>query len=152
MANTPIAEVCDAIEDHLEHATGIIRSQSYDELQDAPLDLPCLQVAPASGNTDAIGESSRYTFKSVRRMAEMTVYADVLCRQRSHLDLDVSKAIEMQDAVQQLLEAEKTRPFFGLAAISDFWWSWALTEFVRGGAGGEVRYYGVRFTITCRVG
>lgn len=152
MANTPIGDICDSIEDTLEHATGLVRSQSYDELQDAPQDLPCLQVYPQAGNTDATTENSRYTFKSVRRMAEMTVHADVLCRQRSHLDLDFAEAITMQDAVQQKLEGEKTKPFFGNSAISDFWWSWAVTDFARGGPGAEVHYLGVRFTITVRVG
>jgi hypothetical protein len=152
LANVTLLEICDAIEDVLEHATGLVRSQSTDELQDAPQDLPCLQICPASGNTDAMTQNSRYTFKSVRRMAEMIVNADVLCRQRSHLDLDVLSAITMQDTVQQLLEGQKTKPFFGNSSIQDFWWSWALTEFVRGGGGGEVRYYGVRFEITVRVG
>lgn len=152
MANTPLYTVCDSIEAVLATAAGLVRSQSYAELQDAPLDLPCLQVYPAAGNTDAISENSRYTFKSVRRMAEVTYYADVLCRQRSHLDLDVKSALEMQDAVQQKLEGEKERPFFANEAVFDFWWSWALTAFLRGGPGGELPYYGVRFTITARVG
>lgn len=152
MANEPVGEICDSIATTLGAATGIVRTQSYDELQDAPGDLPCLQVYPKLGHTDAFTSNSRTTFKSVRRTAEMEFNADVLCRQRSHLDLDYSSVITMQDAVQQELEGEKTKPFFGNAEVMDFWWSWEVMDFQRGGPGGEVHYLGVRFVITVRVG
>lgn len=77
-------------------------------------------------------------------MAQCLFHADVICRQRSHIDEDMQKTVEMVEAVEAKLIAVQTKPYFGLVGIKAFHWRWEILDFPLG----DVHYLGARFYIT----
>ena len=142
-----LAQICDAVKTTLGAATGIAKSQSYSELTEGIEDLPLLQVYPQAGETDIAGSGDRTTFRAGVRQAEVLIHCDVLCRQRSHIDEDMAKTVEMVEAVQVVLEAQDVKPYFGLAGIKGYHWRWERVIFPYAG----VEYFGARFFLTVRV-
>ena len=150
MGSVSLAAICDAIAATLGTATGVTRTQSYSALQDDYNDLPLLRVYPQSGETDAWSDSDRSTFRGRVRVTEYLIHADVICRQRAHLDEDMKKAVEMQAAVETVLDAQQTKPYLGDENIKAFRWRWELMDFALGGES-PLHYLGVRFYIYVRI-
>lgn len=130
MTKITLGAICDAIENTLSGATGITRSQSFDELGEGlPAgDLPLLQVYWESLGMDPSGETDRTTFQGGIRMKRHTFHADVYAAQRSHLKEDMEAVVNAADAILDVLEAQDTKPYFGLAGIK----AWQLEAATRG--------------------
>jgi len=143
-----VSEICDGIATTLGSATGIVKAQSYDELTEGWEDVPMLQVYPESGEVDVLGDGSQSTFRGGSRVTETLIHADVVCRQRSHLDEDMAKVVEMQEAVQSVLFDQHTRPYFGDGGIKGWRSRWEVVSFPRGDP--QVTYLGVRFFVYLR--
>ena len=146
MANITIGNVCDAIETTLATATGMNRTQSYDELGEGiPAgDLPLLQVYWEDWNMDPSGNTDRTTFQAGVRLKPFTIHADVYAAQRSHLAEDMKAVVDIVDAVIDVLEAQDLKSYFSQAGIQA--WSVSATRGVFPYAG--VDYMGARFTFT----
>ncbi|RPI52770.1 MAG: hypothetical protein EHM56_08005 [Chloroflexi bacterium] len=146
-----LTDICDAIETTLAAATGLARSESYDELSEGMQDTPALQVYPESGSQDAATSTDRSTFRAGLQQEEAVIHADLYARQRSHIGEDMSSLVTMIDAMRAVLKAQKTGDAFGLAnkGIKACTWSWQRVTFTYGDPG--VHYIGARFTIRLRM-
>ncbi|NIP86511.1 MAG: hypothetical protein GTO03_13470 [Planctomycetales bacterium] len=155
-----LAQIIDAVEDTLDGATTVVRSQSYDELTEGvhPADMPLLQVYPeANLGVDAGGGTSdRFTFggkggdeNTPLRQKEYAIHADYYAQQRSHIGEDMSALVDGIDAMETVLESQDVKNYFGLAGIRSFTWSWSRVTFVYGDP--QMSYVGARFVINVRV-
>jgi len=145
-----LAQICDAIESTLDDATTVVRSESYDELSDGVQDTPLLQVYPENGLQSAGGATDRHTFGGggdPARQTELTIHADYYARQRSHIGEDMAALVNGIDALQDVLEGQDQKPYFGLEGIRAFSWRWDRVVFEYAG----VQYMGARFILTVRV-
>jgi len=144
-----IAQICDAIETALGAATGLARSESYDELTDGIHDLPMLQVYPESGNQDAFTSTDRTTFRGGVRQTGIMIHADLYAQQRAHIGEDMKALVDSIDAITNIFEAQDTKPYFDLEGIKAFRWRWERVTFVYGDP--QLTYVGARFYIEVRV-
>jgi len=147
-----LAQICDAIETTLGAATTLTatdgtHSQSYDELEEGIGDVPMLQVYPQSGSQDAAGRTDRTTFGGGNRQTEFVIHADYYARERSHIGEDMALLVNGIDAMQNVFEGQDKKPYFDLAGIQAFRWTWERVQFAYGGTS----YMGARFMITVRV-
>ena len=149
-----LAQICDAIETTLAAATTLsttsARTQSYDELTEGIQDVPLLQVYPESGSQSPPGMTDRHTFGGAGnpvRQTEFLIHADYYARQRSHIGEDMAALVDGIDAIQNILEAQDKKPYFGLTYLQAFAWTWSRVIFNYGG----VDYMGARFVLTVRV-
>lgn len=141
-----ISAINTAVAAALRAAEGIVRAEDAGrgELSEGIPDLPTLQVYWQALATDAENaHTDRRTFGAGVRATQLTFHADVYARQRSHLGEDVAATLALAEAVQTVLEAQASAPFFGLDAIRALKWSAQRVTFEFGGG----RYSGVRFVI-----
>ena len=143
------AQINDAIESTLGAATGLARSQSYDELTDGMTDTPTLQVYWQRDTTDPQGMTSMTTFQTGVQQVDMVFHADLFARQRSHIGEDMSALYTVMQAVRETLEGEKTKPLFGLPGIQSFRWTTERVTFEYGDP--LLPYVGARYTIFIKV-
>jgi hypothetical protein len=144
-----LAQVVDAIETTLGAAVTVARSESYDELTEGIHDLPMLQVYPEAGSQDPAGGTERTSFQAGVRQTEFTIHADYYARQRRDIGEDMNALVAGIDALQDVLEAQDTKPYFGLDGIRGFRWSWNRVVFVYGDP--QMGYVGARFVVVVRV-
>ena len=146
-----IAEICDAIDTTLGAATGISRSQSYDELTEGVHagDLPLLQIYPDSGEADIESGTDRSTFRAGIRQTQFIIVADLYARQRSHIGEDMHALVDSIDAIIAVLEAQDTKDYFGQDGIQAFRWRFERVTFMYGDP--QIPYVGARFYLTIRV-
>jgi len=144
------AAICDAVESVLGAVTGIVRSQSYDELTEGIQDVPLLQVWPASGapvSTDSgthkftLGKDADFAIQET-----VTIYADLWARQRSHIGEDMSALVTALDNICAELRKQDCPPF-DLEGLQSFQWSWVVgtSEWAK------QLYLRARFTLVFRV-
>ncbi len=150
MGTVTTGALCNSIEDTLKTATGILKSQSYDELTEGYDDLPLLRVYPKSAEIISAG-TDRGAFRGGVRQTDILFYADIICRQRSVLDEDYAKCLDVEAAVTTVLEAQKTKPYFGNEHIQAFQWNWEILEFQLGAGEGTISFIGIRFSISVTV-
>jgi len=145
-----LAQICDAIESTLDDATDMGRSESYDALSESPRsgDTPVLQVYPQSGDCDIENKADRSTFGAHVRQRQYLFHADLLARKRSHLKDDMKKTTEMIEAMEDILEAQKTGPAFSLDGIKALHWRWERLIFQ---PTTDDQFMGARFYITVKV-
>lgn len=138
-----IGDINDAIESKLGAATGMVRGQSYNELtEQVPSgDLPLLQVLFESVDCEPV------TYENAVQQLVLLFHADVFCRQSSNIAEDIGKAIDMADAVVDVLQAERHLPYFDLHGIKDMRWRADRVIFDYAG----VTFAGIRFYITIYV-
>ena len=77
----------------------------------------------------------------------IAIHSDLYARQRSNLAEDLTETIEMIDSIIDVLQEQEKPPFFGVAAIKAFSWSWRRATHIRAGA----NYAGARFTLLLRI-
>ena len=128
--------ICDAVESHLGDATGIARSQSYDELTEGMNTTPTLAVYPQSGAT-----VYQHTFRQGVRITHATIHIDIIAKQRADLKGDMAVLVPLIDAVQTEIEKEREGYLFGLDGVQWGDWRWERVVFDMAG----VEYIGARF-------
>ena len=142
-----ITQIAEAIESTLSAATGLTYTQAPDELTEGMQNWPLLQVYWDESTQDPSGNTDRTTFKAGVRQTVMTFFADLYVRPRSHIGEDIGALLPLIDAIQDVMEQQNTRPYFGLEGIQAFSWSAKRVVFAYGGA----EYIGARLTIEIRV-
>ena len=144
-----VGAICDGILETLATAVGVKSSTSYDEMTEgvATFDTPRLEAYPDAGTCDPSGSTDRTAFNAGVQQSVITIFANVLVRQRSQLDEDMGAVVTMVDAIIPVLEAQEKPPFFGVEGIKAYSWSWRVATFSRS----KALYTGVRFTIKCKV-
>lgn len=147
MATTTTAEICDAIESTLRSATGLLRSESYDELSDGITETPTLQVYWESTEEDITGNADRTSFGAGVRQDEHLFHGDLYVRQRSHIGEDMADLVTMKDAIDARLVAQ-TDSLFGLSGIKAFHWRAERVTFIYGDP--QIPFVGIRYYFTIR--
>lgn len=157
MTTITIAEINTALATTLGAAAGIQRIQDgandgsgdggTTPLSDGMNDTATLQLYWQDGETDVAQEADRTTFRAGVRQTQLTFFADVFVKQRGSIGEDMAKVIRLASAVWDVLEAQQTKPYFGLDGIQALHWTAARTLFEYG----QVTYMGMRFTLTIRV-
>ena len=145
-----IVQINSAIEGTLATATGLTNSQDYNELTEGMQDIPNLQVYWRSANQDPIGNTTQRSFRGGVKQTDLTFYADLYARQRSHIGEDMAALLPLVDAISAVLEAQKTKPLFFLFVIQALT-SWRADQVVFEYGDPLLKYVGARFTITVRV-
>lgn len=147
MTSVSLDTLVDAVETTLSAAGALQRSETYDELTEGIPDIPMLQVWPVSSSTDAISGNDRTTFSAVRRVAIVTINADVYARQRSHIGEDMAALVPLITQIETILEAQTGgATLFGLSKqIKAFRWRWEHVTFTS--ENDNYKYVGARFVI-----
>ena len=124
MATVTIMNVVDAIEATLGAATGIVRSESMDELSEGTPDLPLLQVYWSGLTVSLDSETDVFGFGDASnqpiRHYQHRIFVDILASARSHLDQDYEAIATTAEAVITVLDSENAPPYFGQAGIKAF--------------------------------
>jgi hypothetical protein len=136
--------------DTVADATGLVRSERPGQLSDGINDWPLMQFYPDSGGQDPGGQTDRTTFGGGVRQTEVIVLGDLYAKQRTEIGEDMAALLPIIDAVVLVLEAQDSQPFFGVAGIQQFKWSWRRVIFEYGDKG-ATKYIGARFTFTLRL-
>ena len=84
------------------------------------------------------------------RHTEWIIFADIYGRQRSSIGEDMGILVPVIDAVETILEAQTTKPLFGLAGIESFNWEGRRVTF-QYGSDVTLQYLGARYTISIHV-
>lgn len=144
-----LGAVCHGIEETLSVAAGVQSSTSYDELTEGvpSLDCPRIQVYPDSGTCDRRGDTDRTAFQSGVQQAEVIFLVDLYARVRSQLAEDMKEAIDVIDAIIDVLQEQERPPFFGIDGIKSFKWSWKRATLRYA----DQLYMGARFTLRIRI-
>lgn len=143
MANS-ITALCAAIKTTLANSE-IDYIQEPKDLTEGMNNPRTLQIYPESGVTDAFSGSDRKTFNAGVRQSEIIVHCDLYLRQRAHLGEEMADLLPAIDAIIERLEAQKSKPYFGLDWIKSFSWRWERTTFQYGDQ--QVLYTGARFIL-----
>lgn len=151
-----IAEINDAVKDTLAGATGLTYAQSYNELTEGINDSPMLQVYWQSHRVDPASNTSQTTFRAVVRQTSLIFFADLYPRQRSHIDEDMGALLPLVDAIDDILEAQRVKPYFGLAGADgtgaiEAIEGWEAQQVLFENPPNVVKFLGARFTIRLRV-
>lgn len=151
-----LAQVIDAVETVLSAAPSLARSESYDELTEGIEDLPMLMVYPESNATDSTGQTDRTSFggrggaeDKPTRVKNYVIMADLYAAQRAVLGQDMSQLVETVNELEIILEDQDVKPYFGLADIKSFNWSWNRVTLVY--TDPEIKYVGARFVIGLKI-
>lgn len=146
MSSITISDVNKAVESTLGKAKGLARTAADETITEGVNDLPYLMVYSDGGNVDSGGGgTAQTTFRGGVRQTAQDVFVDVYVKQRSHIGLDLAKTYQCADAVISVLEEQEVKPYFGLAGLQAFNWSWERVTFVYGDP--NISYAGVRFTL-----
>ena len=142
-------QIADAIADTLAAAAGLgtARVQSLDELTEGMNDTPTLQVYLEEFGQNATGNVDRSTFKGGVRQTDILIHADLYATPRAHLGQDMADAVALVEQLQAILEAQDTKPYFGLEGIKAFSWTARRVNFDYAGQ----LFLGFRFMIRVRV-
>lgn len=149
-----VAQMCDAINTTLGEvlvaAGDLIKSLSYDELEEGINDPNTLQVYPEEQSPVSIGsETQKLTFGSDPYIdEEIIIHADYYARQRSNIGEDMGGLVVGIDAIRTNLKTQNCPNPFDLIGIATFQWSWRRVVFDYGGP--ELRYVGARFRLVLR--
>ena len=152
MSVPTLVQICDAIETTLSEATGLTHSQAYDELTEAMVDLPMLQVYPEDWTMDIGGGSTdRTTFGAGVRQSGYTIYADLYARQRgAGIDEEMGALVPLIDALITVFREQRTKPYFALEGLQAFG-PVTFRRVIFNYGDPQVGYIGARFTIPVRI-
>jgi hypothetical protein len=134
--------IAKAIEATLDDATGIARSADYTQLTEGITDFPYIEVYWESYEVDASGRTDRTALQANVRTWHITFYADVYAAQRGDLAENMTTLVSLVDAIDVVLDQQKTL-FFGQAEIRNMRWSARRATLERSGK----QYIGARFII-----
>jgi len=154
LAAYTIADLILAIATTLGAAPSLMRTQyagataAGTRLTEGMQDYPTLQVYhEMNPMTDRMGETDRISLSGKHSIKEYTIYADLLARQRSHIDEDMAQLVASIDEFENILDTQ-TYPLFSRLYITSYQWSWHRVVFEYAG----VKYVGARFPLVVKTG
>lgn len=148
MGNITIAQINTALVATLGTAEQLTFKQDADALTEGMQDLPTLQVYWENLTSDALANNAdRSTFGKGVIVTRLTFHADVYVRQRSHIGEDMAAVLELASTVNDVLEAQTSKPYFGLEGIQAFAYTAERVTFDYG----KAAYAGIRFILTITV-
>lgn len=148
-----IREILNAIKLQLEGAPAFKQVQANETISEAIPEMALIQVyfeRKAFQNT----QTDRNTFGGRKatleppiRINKITINVDVYARQRSNIGTDMAAVVDAVDEVDEILEAQIHKPFFGLEQLQAFTYSCERVVFEYA----TVKYAGVRFVLDITV-
>jgi len=148
MATITTAEINTAIATTLGAAASLVRTQDYDELTEGMADTPTLQVYWEEELSDPSGTADRTAFRGGIRQTDITFHADIYVNQRANIGEDMGRLYTAKDEIDDILQAQDTKPYFGLTGIKALMqWSATRVIFSYGGAD----YIGIRYFIPIKI-
>lgn len=153
-SSVTIAQICDAIDTTLGEvlvtASDLVKSHSYDELEEGIQDQNTLQIYPEEQTPVSVGsETQQLTFGSNPYIdEEIIIHCDYFARQRSHIGEDMGQLVTGIDAIRANLKTQNCPNPFDLVGIANFQWSWSRVVFAYGEP--ELKYVGARFRLVLR--
>jgi hypothetical protein len=128
-----LAELTDAVADTLADAASLGSTQSYNEITEGAVDLPSLQVFPLSFAEDSSGgETDRKTFQAGVRVKDIGIRINVFAAIRQNLAENMTAYVTLMDELIDIIEAQDTKPYFGLEGIKSFRWNFEHVIFEHG--------------------
>lgn len=147
MAKVTQASIVDAVAATLGTATAVSVCQSYNQLRYDVHDAGLLQVYPQRGESLPGGDVDRRTFQAGVRVGLTVVHADFYAARVAHAAEGMAALVVGVDSIETVLEAQDTKPYFGLEGIKAFQWTWDRVIF----ATSSHQYQGARFVLSIRV-
>jgi len=153
MTTYNLSDIIDSIEEALSVAASLNASQSYDELTEAIMDPPTLQVYPDEGgaseysDTDRITLGNRTTSKK-HSVKVYTIFVDLLAKQRANIGEDMKTLVDCIDEIEDILDTQDYPVFDNDNIISFSWEPWRRVLYTYS----NIDYVGARFTLTVRCG
>lgn len=144
-----LTEIGAALDSTLATAVGLTYVHQPSELKESMQDAPVLQIYPESIVQDPSGDVDRTTFRAGVRQTVQTWHCDLYATQRRNLGEDMAALLPLVDAITNVLEAQDSKPYFGLTGIKAFAWTSQRVTFTYGQP--EIYYTGMRFTLTLRI-
>jgi len=129
-SSVTIAQICDAIDTTLGEvlvtAGVLVKSHSYDELEEGMQDQNTLQIYPEEeGPVSSGSETQQITLGSDPFIdEEIVIHADYYARQRSHIGEDMAGLVAGIDKIRANLKGQNCPNPFDLTGIATFQWSW----------------------------
>ena len=142
-----LAQICDGIDVIVAEVSGVLRSESYDELSNAPQDDYVVQVYPVSWASQPI------TFRGGMNDASPVIRVDLIGRQRRELGADMGGLIAVADEMNTaLIVQQMADPPFAVSGLKKGWtWTAEYVVFDFGMVGTQpVQRVGVRYVLTLR--
>lgn len=149
-----VAQICDAIDvslgEVLVTAGDLVKSLSFDELEEGINDPNTLQVYPEEQSPVAMGSATQQITLGSDPFIdeEIVIHADYYARQRSHIGEDMGGLVAGIDAIRANLKGQNCPNPFDLIGIATFQWSWTRVVFDYGAP--ELKYVGARFRLVLR--
>lgn len=104
--------------------------QDIDELSEGIQDWPLAQVYWERYVPDTRAENNeRTTFGAGVRVAGATFHIDGFVAKANHLGQNMLAVVQVADAVIAKLDAQRTKPYFGLTGIQGFRWTMERATF-----------------------
>lgn len=147
-----LGQICNAIETTLAAATGMNRTESYDEITEGinAGDCPLMQVYWESIVIDPSGDTDRTSFSGAIRHKSIVIHVDIYASQRGNITDDMKRVVDIVDAMLDVFEVQNTKPYFGLTGIQA-WHLDSATRTLFSYAGTNIAFAGARFILTITV-
>jgi len=142
-----LTDLCAAVAGQIKQAEGVKRVMTPEQFRENIPDLPLVQVYPETIEGSGDSGNDRSTFQAGVRERQFVLFIDAFARTRSYIGEDMQKVLEITDAIIDILDRQKTAPFFNLEGIKSLKWRGerALINY------NEKEYMGMRFTLTLEV-
>jgi hypothetical protein len=115
-----ITQLTTAVRDTLGAAASIVQAQAGREISESVPDTPMMQVYLQKYQGSTNSNTDRTTFRGGKRHKLYAVNVDVYVHTRSTLGDEMALLETVLDELIDILEAQDTQPYFGLAVISAF--------------------------------
>lgn len=115
-----VSELTRAVRDTLGAAASIVQAQAGRDITEAAPDTPMMQVYLQRFQISAGSQTDRTTFRGGRRHKLYALNVDVYVHPRSTLGDEMALLETVLDELITILEAQDTKPYFGLDAIDAF--------------------------------
>lgn len=115
-----INELTTAVRDTLGAAASIVQAQAGRDISESVPDTPMMQVYLQRFQLSANSQTGTTTFRGGKRHKLYALNVDVYVHPRSTLGDEMEKLETVLDELITILEAQDTKPYFGLDAIDAF--------------------------------
>ena len=157
MGNVLTTSICNTVVNTLRTipalGSGVV--QKPGEMTEGITDEPTVQVYPEEVKpVTPSGATERTSFGTsnhdkMKRQHDITVHIDLYARMRHELNEDMAALLDLIDPIEEKLEEQSVKPYFGLAGLQAFSWTSSRVIFVYGDP--EIKYVGWRWVLTFRV-
>lgn len=124
--------------------------QTLESLTEGISDTPTIQIFPETRDVDTrSGGTDRSAFRGGVRVSEVVINMFVYADQRSYIEENMLRLVAAIDAIDDILEQQDVKPYFGVDGLKAFRWGWSRAVIEMGEP--MTKYVGVLYTLTFTV-